>query len=86
MCTAMKSFAATTLVSQVASGSPTIPPGAGGVSTATEVPAEASKATSIDLGKTGVVIVIVVVIVISVLLILVSLFYYQKHYRSGNKR
>jgi uncharacterized membrane protein YqiK len=56
------------------------------VSTATEVPADASKATGMDLGKSGVVIVIVAVIVVSVLLLLASLFFYQKHYRSESKQ
>lgn len=72
---------ATTLATQVGNGaSPTIPPGAGGVSTATSVPADQSKATSMDLGNTGVVAIIIIVCVGSVLLLLVAVFYYNKHY------
>jgi hypothetical protein len=62
-------------------GTSTLPPGAGGVSTATEVAADTSKATSMDLGNGGVVAVIVIVIAGSVLLLLASLFYYNKYYK-----
>jgi hypothetical protein len=81
LCTKSKAGTPTTLVPQASGGgSPTIPPGAGGVSTATEVAADQSKVGGMDLGQTGVVGVIVGVVVISVLLVVASFFYWNKHY------
>lgn len=85
LCVTVKGGTAATLIpqaSQVAGGggTQTVPPGAGGVSTATEVPADQSKATSMDLGNGGVVAIIIIVIVGSVLLLLASFFYYNKYY------
>ena len=84
LCAAEKSGVSSTLVPQATGGaSRTVPPGAGGVSTATEVAADTSKATSMDLGRTGVIAIIVVVVVGSVLLLFASFFYYTKYYSKG---
>ena len=91
LCSVEKGGVSSTLLPQASrvdggnGASRTIPPGAGGVSTATEVAADTSKATSMDLGNTGVIAVIIVVVVGSLLLLLASFFYYKKYYSKPSK-